>query len=257
MALRDLQFRLSRHGAPVTVGLLIVLVGAFLIAWLGGGLQWLAYTTDEGMGRPWTLLTYPFYSNGAGQGFLLFVILCLWLWGIGGDLERRIGAPRYLVIWFGATLVGALSVSLAATIMSLPLVVLAGTLIPLGAVTVAWGAANPSAMVQLMFVLPITGRWLGWLTYGIVIFAVGSETGAPAAGFFAAIPLALAHLYVLGRLPGIEFQSSRSSGKIRNAPKQDERYFDDVKRREKERAERERLRKLFEGSIQDDEEKEP
>ncbi|MCO5296081.1 MAG: rhomboid family intramembrane serine protease [Fimbriimonadaceae bacterium] len=248
---------MSRHGAPVTVALLAVLVASFLAAWLGGGMQWLAYTTAEGMGRPWTLFTYPFYSTGAGQGFLLFVILCLWLWGIGGDLERRLGATRYLLIWFGATVVGALAVSLAAAIMSLQMVVLAGTLIPLGAVTVAWGVTNPSAMIQLMFVLPITGKWLAWLTYGIVVFGVGSDTHAPAAGLFAAIPLVLAHFYVLGRLPGISFQGSRTgpAQRIRNAPKQDESYFDDVKRREKERAERERLRKLFEGSIQDDDDR--
>lgn len=255
MALRELQFRMGRHGAPVTVGLLAVLVGTFLIAWLGGGLQWLAYTTEAGMGRPWTLVTYPFYSTGAGQGFLFFVILCLWLWGIGGDLERRVGAQRYLLIWFGATVVGALAVSLAAAIMGLSMVVLAGTLIPLGAVTVAWGVSNPSAMIQLMFVLPITGKWLAWLTYGIVVFGVGSDTGAPAAGLFAAIPLALAHVYVLGRLPGLDFQQSGKAQRIRNAPRQDEGYFDDVKRREKERAERERLRKLFEGSIQDDDDR--
>lgn len=252
--MRDFRQRMSRNGTPATLGLILALVSTFLLAWTGvapGLKDQLAFDASGGLARPWTLLTYPFYSSGDGNGFLFFVILALWLWGIGGDLERRIGAPRYLGIWFGATLIGGLAIGIAAAVMGMGQFVLAGTLIPLGAITVGWGVLNPSATVQLMFVLPITGKWLAWLTYGIVLFGVG--TGAPAAGVFACIPLALAHLYVLGRMPGLDFQRARSSGRIRNAPKQSDAYFDDVRKREKERDERERLRKLFESSLKDDE----
>ncbi len=257
--MKNLSASIHRHGAPGTWVLVALLAATFLIAWVSpNALVGLAFFPAELATHPWTALTYPFFNPGDGQNFLWYVVLWLWLWGMGGDVERRIGTSRMVGVWIAATLIGAVALALASLITPIRGLGAAGTMIPLGAVTVAWGSLNASAQVSLMLVLPISGYWLRWLTYGLVLFAVGSNTGSPLAGAFALIPLVLAQMYVLDQLPGLlRFNSasaSTSGSRIRNAPKQDSAYFEDVKRRGKERDERERLRKLFESSISDDDE---
>ena len=76
---------------------------------------------------------------------------------------------------------------------------------------------------------------------------------------FAAAPLALAYFYAANKLPFLQYGSTPSgirgenpAGTRRVYKKE---YYDEVKRREKDRAEKERLRKLFEQSAFDDKDK--
>ena len=46
----------------------------------------LVFSTADALTKPWTILTYPFVV--AVGGFLGLVFLCLWVWGIGGSVER-------------------------------------------------------------------------------------------------------------------------------------------------------------------------
>lgn len=256
MPMKNLSASIHRHGAPGTWVLVALLVATFLVAWSSPGiLTALAFIPAEVAQSPWTTLTYPFHNPGDGQNFLWYVVLWLWLWSMGGDVERRIGTRRFIGVWVAATLVGSLALVLASLLTPIRGLGAAGTMIPLGAVTVAWCSMHLTGQIKLMMCLPITGYWLRWLTYGMVLFAVGSYTGTPLAGVFALLPLLLAQMYVLNQLPGVFAFQSASSGRIRNAPKQDNAYFEDVKRREKERDERERLRKLFESSLADDDER--
>lgn len=254
--MKNLSASIHRYGAPGTWVLVALLVVAFLVAWFSPGiLHPLAFIPAELGSQPWSVLTYPFHNPGDGGNFVWYVVLWLWLWGMGGDVERRIGTPRLVGVWIAATLVGSAALILASVFTPIRGLGAAGTMIPLGAVTVAWCSLNPSAQVRLMLVLPITGYWLRWLTYGMVLFAVGSYTGTPLAGVCALLPLLLAQMYVLNQLPGAFAFHTGPGGRIRNAPKQDNAYFEEVKRREKDREERERLRKLFESSLADDDER--
>jgi hypothetical protein len=60
-------------------------------------------------------------------------------------------------------------------------------------------------------------------------------------------------MFAVNKLPGLSyskpvFKAAPSKAQIAK----ENRFYDDVRRREQERAEKERLRKLFEGSIKDD-----
>ncbi len=104
-------------------------------------------------------------------------------------------------------------------------------------------------MVRLYCILPITGKWLGWITVGMVVFYFGHA--APIVGGFAAIPLAIAYAYASDRIPRLAYGVERrikineKEATTRGQVRYDQTYFDEVKRRERERAEQERLKKLF------------
>jgi len=101
-------------------------------------------------------------------------------------------------------------------------------------------------------VIPITGKWIAIIDSALVLFVVGD--GNPVAGIFALFPLGLAWAYAANRLPGLTFDKSPSkhSRAAKATERRDQSYYDDVFRRAKEREEQERLRKLFESSLEDD-----
>jgi membrane associated rhomboid family serine protease len=258
--LRDFQSKARQSGAPVTVALVILLIVGYVTSWLlqRDVFHDLQFALVEGkLFTPvWSFVTYPFYSLGTGQDFIWFVISLLWLWSMGGSVERDLGKWRFLGLWVVATILGAISIWLGCATLNIVVFILGGPLLPVSVITVVWGTRNASALVMLMLVLPITGRWLAWLTVGIVLFSIGSVK--PALGVFALIPLALAYLFAANKIGFLPFSGGgRRSYKHQDKLPvgRDDKYFDEVKKREKERAERERLRKLFETSLKDDEEK--
>jgi hypothetical protein len=103
-----------------------------------------------------------------------------------------------------------------------------------------------------MLIIPIQARWLGWLTVGMVLFGYG--IGNPLFGLLACVHLGLAYLYAANYVPFLPYGTTRFFRHKRYWKKseRDETYIRDVKKREIERQERERLRKLFEGSLTDD-----
>lgn len=235
--------------------MLVGLVAACFVAiWLTMAhpvlLDALRFTSSDAGAKPWTLLTYPFGSSPAS--FVSVLFSGLWLWSIGGAVEADLRASRYLAAWLTFTLLGSLAILLGAAVLKSQ-GVLFGPLIPIAALTVVWGTRNPQVMVRLMFVLPVTGMWVAFIAAGIVLFDMGAGPGGPAMGLFACVPLLAAWAFASGRVPGLYYGSSSPKRKAWKPQEKDDRFFDDVRRREKERDERERLRKLFEGSLKDDE----
>jgi membrane associated rhomboid family serine protease len=252
---RDFQMRAKQSGTPVTVALVVLLIVAYLIPFFAQSpvTQPLAFITSSSglLSGVWSLLTYPFAAAGDGRDFAWFVISLLWLWGIGGSVERDLGQSRYVAVWLVATLLGAIGLWIGVLITQ-PLGHLFGPLVPMSTITVIWGTRNPNTTVMLMMVLPIVGRWLAWLAAGIAVFGVAGDNKSPALGVFACLPLLVGYFFASDRLP-----AGRSAGNAQKATRgpgwaENKKYFDDVKKREKEREERERLRKLFESSIDDD-----
>jgi membrane associated rhomboid family serine protease len=252
---RDFGSNARTHAAPGTVAVVVAMIAGFLVIFMRMAPELLMNTsffTVDAWQKPWTFLTYPYFSPQGG--FLGLVFLCLWIWGIGGSVERELGTGRYLAAWFIFSALCGLGLWIGAAVFGVSSS-LSGGWTPVAAVTVIWGTRNPAALVQLMFILPITGRWMAWLSTGLVFFGTQPPQMAP----FAALPLALAYFFAANKLPLFTYgggpRPSRGTGigGTRRVYKQE--YYDEVKRREASRAERERLRKLFEQSMVEDPDK--
>ena len=249
----DLFTQLIRTGRAATYTLIAVLGLCYVLAWLTKSPFFIKDMWFEGdWSRPWSTITYPFASGGIGGALIWELMLLWWLYWVGSDIERAIGAGRVFAFFFATALIGACTVDLAWVLthkLNMPLM---GSIIPIGALTVAWGTRNQNTSVRLYAVIPITGKWIAIIDAALVLFVVGD--GNPLAGVFALFPLGLAWAYAANRLPGLPFSpSQRKSNRAAKATERREKsYYDDVFRRAKEREEQERLRKLFESSLDDD-----
>src|SRR2546421_141626 len=114
------------------------------------------------------------------------------------------------------------------------------------AFSVMWGRENPTATILLMFIIPISGKWMAWLSAALVFF----QTQPPQLAPFAALPLLLAYLFAANKLPvSYSRHDRRYTAPAKKTERYDRKYYEEVRRREQDRNERERLRKLFESSV--------
>ncbi len=247
----ELRQGAKRSGIPATVALILAIVAGYLVSWFSEG-RWLgadmAFLPMRIGDAPWTVALYPFSERPTGDAAIGVLFACWWLWGIGGSVERDLGPVRYLAFFFVFAVLGALAYWLGSVITGVqrPLFT---SWVPIAGVTVLWGVRNPTDTIILL-VLPIQGRYLAWLSAALVFLA----TNSPQLAVFTCIPLTLAWAFAAEKLP-IPYRAVARSKRVpggRGAPTRPE-YFDDVRKREKQREERERLRKLFESSLDDDE----
>ena len=247
-----------RNAAPFTVFLIGSLVASGFI-FLTTNLNGIVYLVlSNGLqGRPWTCLTYPWAVMPFGNGIQLitFAFVMFWLFQTGSSVEREIGTPRFAALWFAATALPGLLITLGASAMRHPVIVNAPYL-PIFAVTVIWCIRNRSATIMLFGFIPLQAIWLAWIS-GIAAFFI---YGGPQSiiGLLACIHLVVAALYALDKIPfllygggsgivssGRRVPGNRKEATTRGQVMYDQSYFDEVKRRETERAEQERLKKLF------------
>lgn len=239
--------------APVSLSLVGWLFVTYLIGWFQMGKSVFApLMLDTRMlgAKPWTLLTYGFVQDYGP--FLFFLLGLLWIWSFCSSVEIDLGPKRFLAFFAGYVLLGGLCVWAGSTVAGLP-IVLSGPLIAATAITVAWCARHPQAQVRLMMILPITGRWLALIVAAMTLFAY-----PPMVGIFAVIPAALAWLWGSDRLP-IPYGARRNvwdqridAKTLAREEEKKQRLRDEAFQRQKEREERERLRKLFEESVKED-----
>jgi hypothetical protein len=194
-----------------------------------------------------------------GLSIICFVFLCMWIFFTGGSIERELGQAKYIVLWLVMILLPALFIVLLGPLTGQGFGT-GGMWLPEAAITIVWCVRNPTQTIMLYGIIPLSGRWLGWVTAATTILLSGA--GNPLFGVICALHLIVAWAYAANRIPFWVYSRGGSilgKRKLADSPylKKHERmgkaYFDDVKKREKERDERERLRKLFESSIQDDE----
>lgn len=243
------------RSVPGTLGLIASLALTFLVDFFAGAkgiFAPLAHLTSGG--APWTFITYP-WALGAATGFIGLVFSLLWIWFMGSTVEREVGTSRFLLIFAVLTLLGSVFVTLGAMALTTK-ATLAGSLIPSGALTMLWAARRPRAQIMIYGILPVEARWIALFNLLLVFFLFG--TGQPALGLFAVLPLVLAWFYAAGKLP-IPYPTMELSTTGRMSRKEKEReqkkfenFIDDVRERERERAEKEKLRQLFERSLIDD-----
>lgn len=223
------------------------MIASFLGVWLQvWPVELLAFSSDQALAKPWTLATHPIAMSAGG---LLGVIFgSLWMWGIGAVVEREVSSKRFA----GIALLFAVLTALLAYTASMVLgqgVNLLGIYPLLALVTVMWGTRYPEQTVMFMMIIPVKAKWLAWISAGLVFFSA-----EPRVAPFLIVPLVLGYFFAADKLP-VPYYAGRSRRKDEptygRTGKVDTSFLDDVKRREQERAEKERLRKLFESSMID------
>ncbi len=243
--------------APATTLLVALLAAGFFVSFTdaaGKAAGGIALQSETAGARPWTLLTYPFYGGIGVQALfsLLFGGLCTWQ--IGRWLERDEGSLRLLAIWTSFSTLCALGYWTGAGILGQK-----GMLFqpwpPIAAITIVWAARNSQTTVLLMGAMPIAAKWIAVLAAVIVFFGTRPTSLAP----FATLPLAIAWLYAVRMLPGFGGPAigKRRETFVRGAGFYSKEYFDDVKRRKKEREEQRRLKELFERSMKEPPDEDP
>ncbi|MCW5936670.1 MAG: hypothetical protein KIT11_05125 [Fimbriimonadaceae bacterium] len=235
--------------SPATWGLIISLAVGFVLGWIPSvGQQWgSAVIFDGSLSRPWTLLTYPFGGLG---GALSYIFAGLWLHGVGRYIEEREGSGRLLFFFFGLALVASLGIALAALSGIRP-ALLGDPWIPIAGLTCIWAAREPDQPIRFMFVLQLAAKWVALVAAVLIFFGYGA--GAPLIGVLAVLPCVVGWFYGRGnlRLPARDRMVSTGRGPAQS-PKEFDAYINKVKDRERERDERERLRRLLESSVSEE-----
>jgi len=144
----------------------------------------------------WTLLTYPIAQEG-GE-FINTVFLCMWLWSIGGSLERSWGSASFSKFFATVTVATSVVLCIGGWLLRQPYL-LAGLSLPIVAVTVAWAALNPYEELLFFFVIRMKAWVLALLVVGFMLFL--TFRGAPLLGLFALVNPLIGYLWVRGRLP--------------------------------------------------------
>jgi hypothetical protein len=203
--------------------------------------------------KPWSFLTYPWAQMPFTDGLSLifFVFLMMWMFMCGNFVEHEMGSARYAAFWFVSTALIAIFLWAGMHLLNAN-AVFGGAYLPVSAVTMLWCARNQTTTIMLYGIIPLTGKWLAIVDLVIILLLYGN--GNPLLGAIACVPLVLAYLYGLEKFPGLSYRGvPKAVHATRAQSRYKEEYFDEVKDRERERQERERLRKLFEGSLNDDE----
>ncbi len=244
-------FRFNPSSASLprgTIGLLITFGICAIIGFLPGtARQWSALLALIAPGgTPWGFLTYPLVVP-ASPFYLLFQ--GLWLWSFGSMLERSRGTAFLLRFFFLATILTGFLVYIAGIFIDRS-VLLYSPFAPIAFITVLACAMMPNQEVLFWFV-PLKLKWLALITAAFLLFNI---PGSPVVKIAGTLPLifawyAGAGAISLGRSRTDVFAAKKE--KKRETREFDE-FFGKVREREQERLERERLRKLFEDSLDGD-----
>lgn len=236
-----------------TWALLGLAAGPYLIAWLAlrgvfVGLFGLALETFTK--APWGIITFPLATPGSPGEILGVLFTCLWVYFLGRSLEDDLGSGLMLALFGGLTLVSSAAWLLGSLAINAgPL--LAGLSLPLAAMTVVWAMRNQEQSILFMMIIPLKAKYLAILVAVITLFTAGAAS--PFMGVFALIPLGVGLLYATNRLPGLRYGATPADSAYKKKNNEEFlRFQDEVRKKEKEREERERLRKLFEASLRDD-----
>jgi membrane associated rhomboid family serine protease len=159
---------------------------AFLRTWVpGGGLAFdlLAYNPDHTLPGVWRLLTSGVLTSPEKYSHLVFSLLGLYF--LGAPLEKKWGTWRFARFLALAILVGNLAV-LAVSLVAPESAqerfhpgMVYGPMAAITAVAVAWSREYAQSTVNLMFFVPIRGKWLFWITVGFCVLDLIYPSGIP------------------------------------------------------------------------------
>lgn len=235
----------------------LLVVGAVVCLLVPSLVEWLAFNPATVSVRPWTLFTYPLVV-GIGGGpfgpiFLVFLLLMVYQFGIA--VEAELGRSRYIATLLAAILVPSLlflALAFSYPAASSPLI---GPIIPVAVILAIWATRNAGAQVMFWGIIPMKGMWLGALA-AVGVFAMYYAPSAPGIirAIFGLLPMGLGWAFAANRLPGpLRWSVPLIQRKSKAEEQREIDFLAEVKRREKDRDEKERLRRLLEGPAADDE----
>ncbi len=193
----------------------------------------------------WKFVTYPLvFERGAILSLLFSGLVAYWT---ANALTARLGAVGTWKAWLLASALGGVLWLMGGLLSGA--VALFGPNLPLAAFLCLWAAWNKSAKVMLFMIIPVPAPLIAAVSVLGVLVSFGMQN--PLAGVLPALVPVAYWLYGDGKLklPGFATQAGRSD-KRRTMNLQ--AHVDEAKRREIEREERERLRRLFEASLEED-----
>lgn len=238
----------GKSGMPFTLAVLAACVVIFVLFWLTsnnskavGFFEGFAYSTQDGLSKPWTLLTYGLFNPDPW----LLLAVCLLLYYFTGGLEKIWGTNKLALFFLGTVLLTSLLYALVNSLVGEPSR-LYSLLIPTTAALVAWAGLYPRTSVMLWGVIPIQSRWMALMGSLLVVFYQG--LGKPMYGLTTAIVLAAAYLYSTGFSNLLIW---RPKNVTRYMKPGDNRTYD-FEKRAREEQEKLRLKELFERSFVDD-----
>lgn len=227
--------------------MVVVLVGAF-VASFAVPMHRLALVWPDG--AVWTLATHWLGSSASTNGFVGALFGALIVATLGTTVERSLGSARWLALWLVASIVAGIGLMVGGQMFG-PSALL-GPWPPLMALVMEWCLRNGNSQVLLMGFIPVSARVLGLLA---PLLAALGVMGPVASMIVTAAALYGLYFFLRAR-PGLVEQ--RKAGHQTPARmRREAEYYDDVRRREKDRAERERLRQMLESSLDSDDESKP
>lgn len=176
----------------VTIGVVGIL-SAVLVNWVPGGetlFAALVCSTDTVLsGQVWRLVTAALLTSPASLSHLFFTLLGLYF--LSPDLERRWGGARFLRFLILSSVAGFL-LAIGLDLLAPPNAqvfhprLMYGASAAITATAIAWSRANANLQVRLMFLVPVSGRTLMWVTIGFCFLGLiygGTFTEGAAAPF--------------------------------------------------------------------------
>jgi membrane associated rhomboid family serine protease len=197
---REIQRFFLGGGMPVTMCLLAANVVTFLVSFFlmrsgpGGPFSWLVFNSDRWPDVPWTILTWPLVAPLDLIGLLFGG---LWMFWVGGSLERSWGWRTFLGFLAATAALSALTLWGASRIFQVPVLV-QGLWLASAPATVAWCVLNRREVIRLYAIIPIPAPVLMWLTMAITWFQYSMGARNPIFGLFALSGCAAAYWYVTG-----------------------------------------------------------
>lgn len=165
---------------------------------------------------PWTFFTYPLVSRSQDAfKFLSLLFSLLWLYYVGGKLERAWGTRRFLVAFFSFSAISAFFISLGGLLVrwQSPFGEL---LCPLVDLTVVWAMMEPDVPVLLFGAIPMQLRWLAVIISLMLVFQFGNPYWP--LGLFAlggCLAATLYARYLRGYRPMARYRNPLGSGRAR------------------------------------------
>jgi membrane associated rhomboid family serine protease len=221
----------------------------------------LAFVPGQWPADFWSVVTWPLV--GAGHPFSV-VCACFWAWWVCGSLERSWGTRTFVIFLTATAALTALGTWGGAQLFGARYSALAGLLIGVAPPTVAWAAINRREVVNLYGMIPVPAPAIAifvvvlvWYTVGPPLVGLTALLGCAAAYYYATQGRYAYSGYSAARKPRLRFDDEPRG----RAPRTNPRDVEWLERPAtllspvrwlKERRERERLRRLFEGSFDRD-----
>jgi membrane associated rhomboid family serine protease len=230
--------------SPVTFGILTLLAIGLLLAWGSAG-KLTAPLMFVGL-EPWKVYTWFTYPYTVFMTPFSALFLGLWLYQIGTVTESEHGSKNFLLVWLGVCLISVLPLILVKASAE-------GSFLPVAALTVMWATRRPESTLMLFGLVPIKAKWIGVISALTVFFNYASAGSQFYIGIVALVGCLISFLYAANKITNVRYGFGYGSY-VKPKPtkaqkKKEEAYLGNVYEREKEREERERLRKLFESSL--------